>query len=128
MRMLSTTNAIRVHPPSYWSQTVGSSSRIRKHDTTNAVVTRTISEISSVSVPTGMKTLNKRIIQKGRSDKVNYTRDGGPSFRIERPHRAETCLPRLPCDHAGGRARTEPDAAVLQHAIRQRCQRQPSLR
>src|SRR5882762_4552543 len=38
---------------------------MRKQATTKAVVIRTISEISSVSVPTGMNTLNKRIIQKG---------------------------------------------------------------
>src|SRR5260370_38815639 len=76
----------------------------------NAEVTSRTSETRSVSVPTGIKTLNRRIIEgAGRANggKVNYTRDCGPSQRLDLNHQAywdEDHLSRLSRNPAGGPA------------------------
>src|ERR1035438_3629760 len=78
--MLITTKAIRESPPSYNRKTVGSTSRTRYVAKMKDEVTSRTSDTSSVSVPTGIKTLNRRIIEgpSARMDgKVNYTRDCG---------------------------------------------------
>src|SRR5260370_14631266 len=74
--MLSNTRPIRKRPPSYKRKTVGSTSRTTYVAKMNAEVTSRTSETRSVSVPTGMKTLNRRIIEGAgcaNSGKVNYT-------------------------------------------------------
>src|SRR5260370_24868919 len=74
--MLSNTRPIRKRPPSYKRKTVGSTSRKTYVAKMNGEVTSRTSETRSVSVPTGMKTLNRRIIEGAgcaNSGKVNYT-------------------------------------------------------
>src|SRR5438132_10296107 len=63
--MLASTNVMRTMPPSSSRKTVGSTGRSMYVARMNAEVTRMISETKSVSVPTGIKTLNRRIIRAG---------------------------------------------------------------
>src|ERR1017187_7946918 len=80
--MLITTRTIRESPPSYNRNTVGSTSRTRYVAKMKEEVTSRTSDTSSVSVPTGIKTLNRRIIERPGAPingKVNYTRDCGAS-------------------------------------------------
>src|ERR1019366_1868885 len=112
--MLSTTSAIRKSPPSSKRKTVGSTSRTRYVAKMKAEVTSRISETNSVSVPTGIKTLNRRIIE-------------GPGTRITarliilgiagHPNRwncrDENHLSRLSRHHAGGSACPGRDASFF---------------
>src|ERR1017187_2845927 len=80
--MLITTRTIRESPPSYNRKTVGSTSRTIYGAKMKAEVTSSTSDTSSVSVPTGIKTLNRRIIEGPSARinaKVNYTRECGAS-------------------------------------------------
>src|SRR5271157_555889 len=61
--MLSTTTTTRAIPFSYRRNNSGSVGRAANVARTNAVVTQSVSDISSVSVPAGTKTRNKRIIR-----------------------------------------------------------------
>src|SRR5260370_32123971 len=108
--MLSNTREIRKRPPSYKRKTVGSTSRTTYVAKMNAEVTSRTSETRSVSVPTGIKTLNRRIIEgAGRANggKVHYTRDCEPSHRLDLNYQAycdENHLSGLSRYHAGGSA------------------------
>jgi hypothetical protein len=83
--MLSTTSAMRERPPSYKRKTVGSTSRTRYVAKTKAEVMSKISDTKRVMVPTGIKTLKRRIIGYAKSGKVNYTRDYRASQLLEVP-------------------------------------------
>src|ERR1035437_5073993 len=127
--MLRTTSAIRESPPSSKRKTVGSTSRTRYVAKMKAEVTSRISETNSVSVPTGIKTLNRRIIE-------------GPGTRITarliilgiagHPNRwncrDENHLSRLSRHHAGGSACPGRDASFFWGEIRQCRQRYAQLR
>src|ERR1017187_6523739 len=61
--MLSTTREMRERPPSYKRKTVGSTLRTAYVAKTKAEVISKTSDTNRVSVPTGIKTLNRRIIE-----------------------------------------------------------------
>src|ERR1019366_131615 len=131
--MLSTTNAIRKSPPSSRRKTVGSTSSTRYVAKINAEVTSRTSETNSVSVPTGTKTLNKRIIE-GPVTRLTATLiilgiAGHPNARsADRNCRDKNYLSRLSRHHAGGSACPGSDASFFWGEIRQCRQRYAQLR
>src|ERR1039457_4598181 len=124
--MLRTTSAMRERPPSYKRKTVGSTSRTAYVAKMKAEVISKTSDTNSVSVPTGIKTLKRRIIGYAKSDKVNYTRDCRASQLLE--YRDENRISRLSRHDAGGSARFGGDASLLRGEIRQCGKRHAQVR
>src|ERR1035437_10289718 len=122
--MLRTTSAIRESPPSSKRKTVGSTSRTRYVAKMKAEVTSRISETNSVSVPTGIKTLNRRIIEgPGTRITARLIILGIAGHPNRQNCRDENHLSRLSRHHAGGSACPGRDASFFWGEIRQCRQR-----
>src|ERR1035437_7123405 len=127
--MLSSTSTIRESPPSYKRNTVGSTSRTTYVAKMKAEVTSRTSETNSVSVPTGIKTLNRRIIgEPGARTAARLIILGIAGHPNHWNYCEENDLSRLSCHHTGGSSCPGRDATVLRTEIRQCRKRDAQLR